>query len=305
MDRLDLDPEEIRDYLQRVELPGRRQGPLGAAAVEILRYGAFVGSSTECHRQLVRAMARARQHIDSCEDEGRAVESGRIIIAERLTGSKGRFDRSWHAPAGGFWGCLIHANTLTPRSSMLLSLAVGVAACETLDVYLPGGPAIRWINDVLIDGGKAGGFLIESHTGRRWKEQFHLVGFGINVNNTSFPDELKDSAVSLRGRRGSAVDLKEFGLIFIAKLAWNIGLLYFVEACGEPEGQEGGGTHPVIGRWCELADTLGRRVVFGYDVISKPQYRATATAIAHDGGLEMRLEDGYTVVEHSGEIRYL
>ncbi len=297
-------PEEIRDYLHRVELSARRSGPLGGHAAEILRYGGFVGSSVERHRELVRAMERARQHIDRCEEEGRAVESGRIIMAERLSAPKGRFTRKWHAPAGGLWGCLIHANTLTPRSSMLFSLAAGVAACEALDAYLPGRPALRWINDVLIDGGKAAGFLIESHTGRRWKEQFHLLGFGINVNNTSFPPELRDTAVSLRGRRGAPVDLREFSLVFFAKLTWNIGLLYFVEA-GGTGGPDDDGVHPVVSRWSELADTLGRKVVFGYDVISKPQYRATAVAIAGDGGLEMKLEDGHSLTEHSGEIRYL
>ncbi|HKJ65693.1 MAG TPA: hypothetical protein VJ969_09835, partial [Desulfopila sp.] len=116
-----LGPTELRDHLHRVELPDRRQGALGVYAAEILRYGGFVGSSIECHSQLVRAMERAREHIDRCEGEGRAVESGRTIIAERLSGSKGRFTRRWHAPAGGLWGCLIHANTLTPQSSMLFS----------------------------------------------------------------------------------------------------------------------------------------------------------------------------------------
>ena len=55
-----------------------------------------------------------------------------VTLADRLHRSKGRFDRTWHAPAGGLWGCLLHVNTLLPQSRNLISLAVGVACCEAV-----------------------------------------------------------------------------------------------------------------------------------------------------------------------------
>jgi len=45
-------------------------------------------------------------------------------------------------------------------------------------------------------------------------------------------------------------------------------------------------------------------VVFGFDVMSSPQYEATVIALEEDGGLRMRFDDGSVKVEHSGEIRY-
>jgi BirA family biotin operon repressor/biotin-[acetyl-CoA-carboxylase] ligase len=306
MNNLELTAAEVRRYLREAELPRRRAGVLGGFADEIIRYGSFVGSSIDSHTRLERAMEHGRQHIDSTEKRGESVQSGRIILADTLTGSKGRFTRSWHAPEGGLWGCLIHANTLTPQSTMLLSLAVGIAACESICREGPDKTFIRWVNDVLIDGAKVAGFLIESHTGPKWKEVFHLIGFGINVNNGNFPAELADIAVSLQESTGRRVDLRAFTLDFIAKLAWNIGLLYFVEAretdwLEEPHRF----CHPLLERWRELSDTLGKKVLFGYDVLSTPQYSATVTGIAYDGGLKMVLDDGLAITEHSGEVRYL
>ena len=306
MSVLPITAGEVLAYLENIELPGRRKGPMGHYADEIMRYGGFVGSSIECHDCLERAMERGRQHIDAEEQKGFSVQSGRIILARTLTGSKGRFTRSWHAPPGGLWGCLIHANTLTPKSTLLLSLAVGVAACEALSLLGSVKKHIRWVNDVLIDGAKVAGFLIEGHRGPRWGEQFHLIGFGINVNNHTFPEELRDIATSVRIGAGTPVDLKRFSLDFIAKLAWNIGLLYFVEAQMSYSREEREGfCHPVLQRWKELSDTIGRKVVFGYDVVTNPQYSAIVTGVAEDGGLQMMLDDGIALTEHSGEIRYL
>lgn len=306
MENLQLSTQELRDHIREVELPGRRKEAMGNFADEVVRYGSFVGSSVECHARLERAMNHARFHIDAMERGGRSVESGRVILAGTLSGSKGRFVRSWHAPDGGLWGCLIHADTLMPQSSMLLSLAVGVAACETIRQIGGDNAVLRWVNDVLIDGAKVAGFLIESHNGPVNGEQFHLIGFGINVNNRNFPTELSGTATSLCDVLGRNLTLKNFALHFIAKLVWNIGLLYFTEAkqpdwITAPENLE----HPVIKRWKSLSDTLGKRVACGYDVIEKPQYYGVVSGIGLDGGLQMDLADGSSITEYSGEIRYL
>ena len=301
-----LRPAEIQEYLHDIELPLRLAGALGEHAKEIIRYGSFVGSEIEYHIRLARAMDRGRLHIDSLERIGRSVNNGRLILAESLTGSKGRFTRNWHAPRGGLWGCLIHATTLMPQSAMLLSLALGVAACETIRQAGVGGAHIRWVNDVVVDSAKIAGFLVESHTGRKWSEVFHLIGFGINVNNCDFPPDLNNIATSMKQIIGEPVDLREFSLDFIAKLVWNMGILYFIEA-HFPKWYEEQQTfvHPVIKRWRQLTDSLGKNVIYGYDVLTKPQYSAHVVGIAGDGGLQMVLEDGSKIIEHSGEIRYV
>lgn len=302
-----LNPHLLNTYIEQEELPDRSAVWPHDAAEKIIRYGSFVGSTIDHHRSLGRTMLFARNHIDHCERRGHSVENGTVILADMLNESKGRFARSWHAPAGGLWGSLIYISTLLPRYRNLVPLAVGVACCEAIRAEGAERAVIRWINDVLVDGGKVGGFLAESFTGDMSKETYCLLGFGINCNNTGFPHELRSTAVSLTERLGRRIDLEQFACRFLAKLCWNLGLLYYreeVELQADP-GIPYEGEHPLIKRWCELSDSIGKEVIFGFDVMENPQYRATVTGITGDGSLRLLLEDGREVVENSGEIRYL
>ncbi|MGI9536983.1 MAG: biotin--[acetyl-CoA-carboxylase] ligase, partial [Desulfocapsaceae bacterium] len=256
---------------------------------------------------LERTMPHARAHIDALEEKGISVANGRVFIADTLSGSKGRFTRPWYAPPGGLWGSIIYISTLLPGYRLLAPLAVGVACCEALRDNGAENVAIRWINDVLVNGLKVGGFLAENFSGPVSGEEYCLLGFGININNREFPQALEHIATSLSLQTGVQVDLERFSTCFLAKLSWNLGLLYwweeqelkrFSDGSDEPE-------HPLISRFKDLSDVHGRRVVFGFDVQKKPQYRATVKTITNDGGLRLQLEDGTEVVEYSGEIRYL
>jgi len=51
--------------------------------------------------------------------------------------------------------------------------------------------------------------------------------------------------------------------------------------------------------------TVGRRVIFGFDVMKAPQYEATVSGISGSGGLVLVLDDGSEKTEYSGEIRYI
>jgi len=303
---LRLSPEKFKAYIEQVELPdrlGRRQEP---EARRILQYGSFVCSVILHHNSIARTMAYARSHIERFEDKGHSVINGTVFTADRLSGSKGRFTRAWHAPPGGLWGSMIYISTLLPRYRMLSPVAIGVACCEAVRASGVEGATIRWINDVLINGLKVAGFLAENFIGHTSKEEYCLLGFGINVNNREFPQALQNTATSLREQTGITIDLEHFNCCFLAKLSWNLGLLYYQEQqeldrLPDKDDEE----HPLISRYKKLSDSLGRRVVFGFDVMKKPQYRAMVSDITNDGGLRLVLEDGTEIVEYSGEIQYL
>lgn len=279
----------------------------GINAELVGRYGAQVGSKIEHHHHLPRAMDYARTLIAKAENEGRSLASGTVILVDQLSGSKGRFSRSWYAPPGGLWGCLIHANSLLPASRRFLPFAIGVACCETLRALGIDQAWLRWVNDVLVDGKKVAGFLAESFTSAGYGEEYDLLGFGINVNNLCFPEELKATATAITSILGKPVDLHALTALFITKLSWNIGLLYYEEArelrgdgFSGPEGR-----HLLLASWANLADSVGKRVVFGFDVVASPQYEAEALAVDADGGLVLQLDDGWCKTEYCGEIRYL
>lgn len=301
-----LSPVVLDDYFSSVELPARLQKRAKADCNVIARYGAIVGSVVRVYPSLGRTMDQARSYITESEQKGVSAASGSLILASTLHQSKGRFQRSWHAPLGGIWGCLILADTFLPYFRNILPLIPGIACCEA--VRQEGVPAatIRWINDVLIQGKKQAGFLIEGFSSPIHHEQYHLIGFGLNVNNSVFPEELRESAISLSLACGHSIDICSFALSFFAKMRWYTGLLYHEENewLARGGGEEYRDEHPILKRWKELSDSVGRRVHFGYDVMQNPQYEAVVTGVDHDGGLILRHDDGNVSVENSGEIRY-
>lgn len=302
-----LTPSVLDDYVTSVE--NRRWQQINEPAGEsdtIFRTGAYVGSVIHVFSSLDRAMDKARDHIAFQEKNGKPVANGSLILASSLSLSKGRFDRSWHAPPGGLWGCLILADTFLPLFRNLLPLIPGIACCEALHQEGASNASIRWVNDVLLQGKKQAGFLIEGFRSPVHGENFHLLGFGLNLNNNLFPPELMETAVSLAQVLNRPIDIYLFTLSFLAKLRYYTGLLLYEEEqwLVRGGGDDYKGEHPLIKRWKELSDTLGKRVRFGYDVVQNPQYEALVTAIASDGALVLKHDDGSTSVEHSGEIRY-
>lgn len=297
--------DSLKTYLRS---PGFRQScsilPPGDAE-RALRYGAPLGSLIEVHESLPRCMERLREMIGRGYADG-PLPSGTVVIAGRLSAGSGRFDRQWHAPAGGLWLAVAWADTLLPEYTGLLPLAAGIAGCEAARRF-GADAAVKWVNDIHINGRKIGGILCETVTGGQG-DRYHLAGIGINCNNTTFPPELEQSATSLRNELGAAIDLETFTLELLARLAWNFGLVHLYEErtlAWQRDGRPGFPVNPVTESWKRLSDTLGRRVEYGYDVVQKPMYRAFATAIDANGGLVLELANGATVTENSGEIVYL
>lgn len=296
-------PEQVALFLQK----DIHACSLACDAEKIGRLGSFVGSVIKTHTTLPRAMEFSRELIRSTVDARKSFASGTVILADTMTKSKGRFTRSWHAAPGGVWGCLVHANTLLPQSRGLIPFAVGVSCCEVLRDLGVEDAVVRWVNDVLVEGKKLAGFLVECYTEPIHGEEFTLIGFGINVNNRTFPPELNDLAVTLCDIIGKEMDLSQFTAKFLARLAFNFGILYHEENCelrGESmSGKDG--NHLLLNKWFELSDTIGHDVLYGFDVMNAPQYRAKVLGIDEYGGLKLKLEDGYEKTEYSGEIRYL
>lgn len=300
-------PEAIVRHLQLVQV---REKALAGSLVDtaaVGRYGAFVGAVIESYPFLPRAMDHARSLIDTTVGAGGSVASGTVILADTMSQSKGRFTRHWYAPPGGVWGCMIHANTLLSQSRRFVPLAAGLACCEAVREIGVKQATLRWVNDVLVDGRKLAGFLVETYTEPVHGEEFTLVGFGINANNCSFPDSLANLSIALQQLLATKIELSEFTALFLSRLAWNFGLLYHEEARElKEEGFSGtGGKHLLLEKWLACSDTVGKKVVYGFDVMTAPQYQAEVLRVDDDGGLVLRLEDGHEKTEYSGEIRYL
>ena len=119
------------------------------------------------------------------------------FLALRQTAGKGRRAREWDSPPGNFYGTLLLHPAEPPASVALRSFAAALALRQAL-VGLTGLPeifALKWPNDVLLNGGKLAGILLESTaTGQGIA---HLA-IGIGVNLISAPDPSALEAGALR-----------------------------------------------------------------------------------------------------------
>lgn len=104
------------------------------------------------------------------------------IMADAQSSGRGRSGRSWSSEAGNLHASLLITLALPQPKAYQLALVAGVAVFDALGAVLrplPPGLRLKWPNDILIDGEKAGGILIESSTGAAGLSA--VIGIGINV----------------------------------------------------------------------------------------------------------------------------
>ncbi|MEI9850071.1 MAG: biotin--[acetyl-CoA-carboxylase] ligase [Sphingomonas sp.] len=203
---------------------------------------------------------------------------GLWLRAERQTSGRGRQGRAWQSPAGN-----LHASTLvrlrpTDPPAATLALAAAVALEEAVSVFLP-GVAIKWPNDLLLDGAKLSGILLE-RTG-----DAVVIGFGVNLAH--HPRDLDRRATSLAAH-GPAPDPQ----IFAETLAEG-----FARWLARWRGE---GLAPVRERWLARAHPPGTALTArlgdgaGVDGLF--------AGLDAEGALILRLADGRSHVIHAADV---
>jgi BirA family biotin operon repressor/biotin-[acetyl-CoA-carboxylase] ligase len=157
------------------------------------------------------------QSVTSTQDVARALPIGSIVVADHQTAGRGRLDHTWESPSGT---ALLVSFVLAPNP--ILSLTVGVAAAEACG----SGVRLKWPNDLLLDGRKIGGVLVEATPIRA------VCGIGINL--TWAPE----GAAKLNQDRDQLLERVR------------VQLDRWTSATADE----------VLARWRELSVTLGRRV---------------------------------------------
>jgi BirA family biotin operon repressor/biotin-[acetyl-CoA-carboxylase] ligase len=149
------------------------------------------------------SFGRPRHHFgvtDSTNERARSLAlagapSGTVVTAEEQTAGRGRRGRSWSAPTGK---ALLYSAILRPlrREHGLLPLAVPLAVCEAVESLAPVRCAVKWPNDVWIEGRKVAGVLIEAHP-----PEWAVIGIGLNVavEPGELPADLRHPATSIGG----------------------------------------------------------------------------------------------------------
>lgn len=131
------------------------------------------------------------------------------VLADEQSAGRGRFGRTWTAPAGK---ALLISIVLRPHGGpraapSAIPLRLGMAVARAVEQVCDVMARVKWPNDVLdVDGRKVAGVLCEASTSAR--RTFVIAGIGINVNQTidDWPAEMRDTAASLLQLRGGPVD---------------------------------------------------------------------------------------------------
>lgn len=129
---------------------------------------------------------------------------GAVILAEEQTAGRGRAGRTWHSERGtGIYLTLLLRPRLAPVQAPLLTMMAGLSAHAAVQAITGLSVDLKWPNDLLIRGKKAGGILTEMYA-ETSQVRFVIVGIGINVNQDKFPGELGGVSTSLRAETGRA-----------------------------------------------------------------------------------------------------
>ncbi len=143
------------------------------------------------------------------------IDHNHLILADSQTGGKGRMGKNWQSPSGNLYFSLLLKPQKSINKSSQLSFLAAVALGLTIDKFnndksIQKPIHHKWPNDILLDGKKIAGILLESDYANNQQLEttivnFIVLGIGVNVNshptNTSFP----------------ASNLASEGLIFVNK----------------------------------------------------------------------------------------
>ncbi len=123
--------------------------------------------------------------------------SGTVVIAERQTAGRGRRGRQWFASPDDSLSFSLLWRFAPGTSPAGLSLAIGVAVARTLAKAGVPGLALKWPNDILLDGRKLGGILVELLPGA---PHAAVIGIGLNLRlPAGMPDDVRATAAALCG----------------------------------------------------------------------------------------------------------
>lgn len=256
------------------------------------------------HAALVQAYLKGRLRpthlvcldtVDSTNSEAeRLLAAGAavplVILAGTQSEGRGRRGRVWHSPpAGNLYSTFVFRPKLEPARLQDFTLWMGLNICELITNFAKIESGLKWPNDLLVLGRKAGGMLTEARVDA--DEVRDLVfGLGLNLNGRAagLPRDLQRTAISLADATGAPLDLNRFAAALIGRMLSAYG--QFIEGTHRDKFADLWKRYDVL-RGRPVSVTQGTRTVAG-----------TATGIDNEGSLIVRLHSGRTERFRAGEV---
>lgn len=226
---------------------------------------------------------RVLDEVDSTMAEAARIGPGLAgpewILARRQTAGRGRRGRAWRDPKGNFAATLVMRVSEPPEQVALRSFVAALALFDACVAATgrPEGFALKWPNDVLLNGGKLAGILLES-AGQGGQIGHFAIGIGVNLANV--PEAIEQGAVapvSLAGELGMQVGPEEF-----------LDLLAPAYAAREQAFRDFGFA-PIREAWLARAARLGQEIVAR---TSREQWQGRFETVDEQGNLVLSTPNG-------------
>lgn len=198
------------------------------------------------------------------------------LVGLRQTAGRGRRGRAWETQGGNLAATFLLASDRPLADLAQLSFVAALAAADVLDVYVPAAiVTLKWPNDPMVAGLKAGGILLESGPlpgGAHW------VAVGVGLNLAHSPANAERPATHLAAHRGGRAPevMEAAGLLRDAFQRWSTVW-------------ETRGFTPVADAWTTRAHGLGQPCVAR---LVNETVEGIAEGLDPDGALRLRLPDG-------------
>jgi BirA family biotin operon repressor/biotin-[acetyl-CoA-carboxylase] ligase len=214
---------------------------------------------------------------------------GTVIRADRQSAGRGRRGRNWQSPRGNLYCSIVVRPAAPPAVAAQLSFVTAVALGETLSALLPPACTVhqKWPNDVLIDGAKVAGILLESSGAGMASVDWVVIGCGVNV--TEAPKETEYPATSLQAAGAAGLDPGAVLAVFLTHL-------HLWRTRWETEG-----IAPVRDAWLERAHGLGGNLTVR---LPDREIRGLFGGMDQTGALLLDLADGTRQTISAGDVYF-
>lgn len=168
-------------------IPHDFDAALFQASLETTRYGRSVRflESTTSTNDVARADAESGHPV------------GHVVVADTQNAGRGSHGRAWSSPPGtDLYFSIVEKPDVSLAQLPGLTLAVGLGVAEGIERSVDQRALVKWPNDVWLGGRKCCGILVESASTAQSLGPV-ILGVGVNVNRTEFPEELREIATSL------------------------------------------------------------------------------------------------------------
>lgn len=214
---------------------------------------------------------------------------GFTLLAEQQTSGRGRLGRSFSSPAGtGIYMSILLHPTIAVSQIQFATIAAALAAAQAIEQTAGFRPAIKWVNDILMQGRKLCGILTEAMIeGETSTVNALVVGIGINIHpNPAWPADV----------RAVAGALSEFGQA-PRRAALAAAVLSAFERCYAL--LESGNQSQLIAQYRAQLCCIGSPITV---IGPTERYDAVCIGLDDNGHLLVRGAEGQTVTLSSGEI---